>query len=179
MTKKISIFAGITTMTAALATILTFSTGCESGGSGGGGGGGDEVSFARLNFVFGKDYSGFSNKEGVKISNLRVGNNSWSFTFDQDLSAWGYTDSGHLEPLCAFMKANDGKWYGGMIHHQGSAKSSGDFHNVYLPGYNGFAEIFDRIPNPCEIAFVIIDGRNKRRSNVIKSTWTWNESRRQ
>ena len=178
MIKIAKVFAKFAAATAALAVLLTLNAGCESSSSGDGGSDGDEVSFSKLNFIYGGFNGSGATKEGVKISNLSVGNNSWSFTFDTDLSAWGYAPN-HLEQLHAFMKGRDGKWYGGMIHWQGSSTSSGDFHNVYLPGYEGFADIFDRINNPCEIAFVIIDAKNNRRSNVIKSTWTWNESRRQ
>ena len=172
MLKKIKLIpclaAAVTASVAAFAIILF--TGCESSGSSSdGGGSGDAVSFSKLKFVYGSDYSG-AKAEGVKISNLSVGSNSWSFTFDTDMSAWGY-GSGHLEPLCAFMKTRDGKWMGGMMHWQSSTNPAGNFHNVYPPGYNGFKDIFNHIDNPCEIAFVLIDAKGNRRSNVIKTTW--------
>ena len=177
MTKTIP-FLRFTAAAAAATVLFCMSTGCESSG-GKDGGGGDEVSFSKLEFRYGgADYSGITNREGVTIKNLRVGANSWSFEFETDMTAWGYGD-GHLERLCAFMKTRDGKWIGGQMHWQGNTKPHNDFHNVYHPGYIGFYDVFNHINNPCEIAFVLIDTKGKRRSNVIKSTWSWNESRRQ
>jgi len=177
MTKIIKTLAAAT----AMAAIFTLSTGCESSG---GGNGKDEVSYSKLEARYGAPVDMEGRKhEGVTIKNLRVGANSWSFEYEDgaNLTAWGYPleGPGSLQPASMFMKTKDGKWIGGMMHYQGSNKTYSDFHNVYHPGYIGFVDVFNHIPNPCEIAFVILDGKSKRRSNVIKTTWTWNESRRQ
>ena len=179
MRTKTNRFRNLIAGAAATAMILTVSSGCEDNKSDGGSGG-DAVAFSKLEFRYGAPVnSGNLVCEGVKISNLSVGKNSWSFNFDVGMDAWGY-GAGHLEPLCAFMKTKDGKWIGGMMHWQGpGATAANNFHNVYHPGYIGFTDVFNHIPNPCEIAFVLIDNKGKRRSNVIKSTWAWNESRRQ
>ena len=157
---------------------------------------GDAVPYSSFNWVYGPADKRYPNatSSGVRISDLNLDANGWkwSFKFDADLSAWGYTDPSHAEILCAFVQTTDGKWIGGMIHWQNSKAPAGDFHNIYpnaagsLPNLRSDLGLAPRTTSyegwnlngikgpPTQMAFVIVDGKSNRRSNVISANWNWN-----
>ena len=149
----------------------------------------DAVPYSSLNWVYGGKSLPGAVSEGVRISGLNLASNGYdfSFKFDADLSAWGYNDKKHAEYLCVFLKNNEGRYIGGMIHWQNSANPASNFHNIY-PNTPGSLQVYGRrstsyngwhlggIPNPCEMAFVIVEGNGRRRSNVLKATWSWNDA---
>ena len=77
-----------------------------------------------------------------------------------------------------------------MVHWQNSKNPAvGDFHNIYpnsqnrkdagLPSrttsYEGWNCAGFKGP-PSRMAIVIVDGKSRRRSNVIMANWNWNPS---
>jgi len=105
--------------------------------------------------------------EGVLIKDLRLHKHYFTFKFERNLSAWGYSKE-HYEFACAFVKKEDGTWIGGKFDWISSAEDSRIYSNM-LSGYNGWR--LGGVPNPCEFAFVVVDTRKNRRSNVLTGLW--------
>jgi len=140
------------------------------------GSGVDEVDFGSLNWTYGKFNGSKAVQSGVQISNLKTTRNNFSFKWDANFAAWGKPASGHME-LCAwFVKRNDGVWVGGKFDWISNSHNGQVFHHFYPPGtsliYEDWGQLnWGSVPNPCEVAFVIVEGNAKRRSNVLRSTW--------
>jgi hypothetical protein len=159
------------TFFAAIATIsslFSISTGCEGGGSDGGSGGGDHASFNKFNWTFGGVNGSNAAQTGVKISNLSFSDSGLSFKYDADLSAWGMAHGDSNAYACLFVKKSDGSWVGGKFDWISSSRTTRSFAG-HVPGYSGWT--LADVPNPCEAAFVIVDGGRTRRSNVVSGTW--------
>jgi len=137
----------------------------------------DEVDFGLLRWNYG-DFDGSKHvKSGVVISNLKTTKNNFSFKWDKNFSAWGKPAGSHME-LCAwFVKTKDGQWIGGKFDWVSNNHSGQIFHHIYPPGqainYKNWGSLnWGNVPATCEVAFVIFEGGGRRRSNVLKSTWT-------
>lgn len=132
--------------------------------------GADQVPFGSLKWTFGGRPNGAGARNGgVVISGARFSSGGVSFTYNRDLSAWGYSSGALGGVACLFVKKENGKWVGGKFDWISSSRRSRDFNNVYA-GYGGWS--LAGVPNPCAAAFVIISPDGKRRSNVIAGTWS-------
>ena len=146
-----------------------------SNNNGGGGGtdgpvGADQVSFGSLHWTFGGRPNGAGARNGgVVISGARFAQNGVSFTYNRDLSAWGYSAGALGGIACLFVQKENGQWVGGKFDWISSSRRSRDFVNVY-GGYGGWS--LAGVPNPCNAAFVIVSPDGKRRSNVIVGSWS-------
>ena len=92
-----------------------------------------------------------------------------SFTYNHDLSAWGYSSGALGGVACLFVQKTNGQWVGGKFDWISSSRRSRGFENVF-GGYAGWS--LEGVPNPCAAAFVIVSPDGKRRSNVIAGTWS-------
>lgn len=127
----------------------------------------DQVDFGSLRWTYGGIH-GKGSPSGVSISGLRISGSSLSFTYNTDLSAWGYSKDEVAAYACLFVQKEDGSWVGGKFDWISSSRSSRGLENV-LGGYEGWT--LSGVPNPCQAAFVIVDANKSRRSNVIAGTW--------
>lgn len=131
---------------------------------------GDQESFSSFNFCYGGFDGSAAVQSGVQISSLSFASDGLTFRYVTDLSAWGlsYDDaSGAL--ACLFVKRSDGTWVGGKFDWISSSRTHRGF-SGHVPGYNGWT--LSGVPNPCEACFVIVSADGRRRSNVLKGTWT-------
>ena len=132
--------------------------------------GADQVSFGSLKWTFGGKPNGSGARNGgVVISGARFSSNGISFTYNHDLSAWGYSSGALGGIACLFVQKTNGQWVGGKFDWISSSRRSRNFTNV-LSGYHGWS--LEGVPNPCAAAFVIVSPDGKRRSNVIAGTWS-------
>ena len=131
--------------------------------------GADQVPFGSLKWTFGGRPNGSGARNGgVVISGARFSSRGVSFTYNHDLSAWGYSSGALGGVACLFVQKSGGQWVGGKFDWISSSRRSRDFANVY-GGYEGWS--LAGVPNPCSAAFVIVSPDGKRRSNVIVGTW--------
>ena len=128
----------------------------------------DQIDYGSLSWRYGGIGGGGYKSSGVSISGLRANSGGLSFKYNTNLSAWGYWNGDCYGYACLFVQTTSGSWVGGKFDWISSSRSSRDFNNIY-GGYRGWN--LDNVPNPCQIAFVILDVNNKRRSNVIVGTW--------
>ena len=130
---------------------------------------GDEIAFSALSWNYGGVNGRSAQPSDVSIHGLRTDPESLSFSFSKDLSAWGLsrTDAGAL--ACFFVQKSDGSWVGGKFDWISSSRTSRSLENVRT-GYSGWS--LAGVPNPCNVAFVIVDRGAKKRSNVIAGTWS-------
>ena len=128
----------------------------------------DQIGYGSLSWRYGGINGRGYKPSAVSISGLRASHGGLSFRYKTNLSAWGYGNSDIAAYACMFVQTANGSWVGGKFDWISSSRSSRDFNNVYS-GYGGWN--LDNVPNPCQIAFVIIDANSKRRSNVIVGTW--------
>ncbi len=128
----------------------------------------DEVAFSSLHWEYGGVDGSGAALDSPRISSLSSNSEMFSFKYVVDLSGWGlsHTDAGAL--ACLFVKETDGVWRGGKFDWISSSRNTREFKHL-IEGYNGWT--LSRTPNPCEIAFVIVDRNLSKRSNVIKGTW--------
>ncbi len=129
----------------------------------------DEVPYGALSWRYGGVSGGGYQQSGVEISHLKTSRNDLSFKYNKDLSAWGYGHGDASAYACMFVQTTSGNWVGGKFDWISSSRSSRDLKNV-TSGYGGWS--LAGVPNPCPVAFVIIDPKSKRRSNVIAGTWS-------
>ena len=143
----------------------------QSAASGSGGAiGGDHVPFGSLKWTFGGKPNGSGARNGgVVISGARFSSRGVSFTYNHDLSAWGYSSGALGGVACLFVQKTNGQWVGGKFDWISSSRRSRGFENVF-GGYAGWS--LEGVPNPCAAAFVIVSPDGKRRSNVIAGTWS-------
>ena len=128
----------------------------------------DQVAYGSLSWRYGGIGGGGYKPTGVSISGLHAGKNGMSFKYNKDLSAWGYGHGDCYGYACLFVQTESGAWVGGKFDWISSSRAERDFNNIY-GGYRGWS--LDGVPNPCQVAFVILDVNAKRRSNVIVGTW--------
>ena len=143
----------------------------QSAASGSGGAiGGDHVPFGSLKWTFGGKPNGSGARNGgVVISGARFSSRGVSFTYNHDLSAWGYSSGALGGVACLFVQKTNGQWVGGKFDWISSSRRSRGFENVF-GGYAGWS--LEGVPNPCAAAFVIVSPDGKRRSNVIAGPWS-------
>lgn len=174
MTKK-HLTLSLLSSVAALALVTT--TGCESSDADSGSGtehsaaasGADAVAYSSLNWTYGGVSLPGAVHSGVTISGLSVSGSSLSFTYDVNISAWGASSTDASKALaCAFVKNSSGQWVGGKFDWISSSRSSRGLEHV-TGGYNGWS--LSGVPNPTEIAFVIVSPDGTKRSNVLTGTW--------
>ena len=131
--------------------------------------GADQIPFGALRWTYGGRPNGSGARNGgVVISGARFSADGVSFSYNKDLSAWGYSSGALGGVACLFVQKADGSWVGGKFDWISSSRRSRDFANVY-GGYDGWS--LAGVPSPCAAAFVIISPDGKRRSNVISGTW--------
>lgn len=128
----------------------------------------DQIAYGALRWTYGGIGGGGYSPSGVAISGLKASGNTLSFHYDANLSAWGYGKDAIAAYACLFVQKSDGSWVGGKFDWISSSRSSRDLNNV-RGGYEGWS--LAGVPNPCPIAFVILDANGKRRSNVVVGTW--------
>ena len=119
-------------------------------------------------------YGGFNGAgavtNGVIIADLATSKNAFTFRYVVDMSAWDHPAPDHAEIACLFLKNNAGEWVGGKFDWVRNSDKMRDLnHIIGATPYNGWS--LAGIPNPCEMAFVIVEGNSKRRSNVLVAEW--------
>lgn len=129
---------------------------------------GDAVPYSSLRWSFGGVSGSGAKQSGVVISGLSCSRNGLSFRYSKDLSAWGRSKSAASDIACLFVQRSDGAWVGGKFDWISSSRTTRDFKNIYEK-YHGWS--LAGVPNPCNVAFVIVSGDCKRRSNVISGRW--------
>ena len=129
---------------------------------------GDAVSFGALKWTFGGVNGSGAVQSGVQISGLKLSPNGFSFKYDRDLSAWGFShnDAGAL--ACFFVQKSTGEWVGGKFDWISSSRTSRDLKHC-TGGYGGWS--LAGVPNPANAAVVIMSADGKRRSNVLSGVW--------
>ncbi len=132
------------------------------------GGVGDAVPYSALRWSFGGENGSRASQSGVVISGLSCSRGGLSFHYKKDLSAWGRSRGEASDLACFFVQKGDGSWVGGKFDWISTSRSSRDFENIY-GGYCGWS--LAGVPNPCNVAFVIVSGDCRRRSNVIAGRW--------
>lgn len=146
--------------------------GGEGGGSGGGGGTNtsvDGVAFSSLQWTFGGVKGGGAALSAPRLSHLRCTHNTLTYKWVVGLNAWGFAHSDAGAICAAFVKKSDGRWVGGKFDWVSTSRSSRSLGHI-LSGYGGWS--LEGVPNPCQICYVVVDARGKRRSNVVGPT-TW------
>ena len=129
---------------------------------------GDAVPYSALRWSFGGENGSRASQSGVVISGLSCSRGGLSFRYNKDLSAWGRSRDEASDLACFFVQKGDGSWVGGKFDWISTSRSSRDFENIYS-GYCGWS--LAGVPNPCNVAFVILSGDCRRRSNVIAGRW--------
>jgi len=157
------------TVTQSSTTSVSSGTSTSSAGSGQAAASADQVSFGSLNWTFGGVRGAGAKATGVSISGLHLSRDGLSFSYQKDLSAWGYSSSSISGVACLFVQKSNGQWVGGKFDWISSSRRSRDFKNVYS-GYEGWS--LAGVPNPCQAAFVILSSDCRKRSNVIVGTWS-------
>lgn len=153
------------TRTAAAPATSTPATSTQSGGSTAG----DQVAFSSLRWSFGGVNGSGAVQSGVQIAGLSCTKNGMSFRYVKDLSAWGRAYSHAGDYACLFVQKSDGSWVGGKFDWISSSRRTRGFENI-RGGYNRWS--LSGVPNPCKVAFVILNHDCRRRSNVIAGTWS-------
>ena len=144
------------------------SSSASQSSSNGGAAAGDSVPFSSLRWSYGGVHASGASPSAVTISGLSCSKNGLSFHYVRNLSAWGLSNSNAHALACLFVQKSDGSWVGGKFDWISSSRTTRDFKNIN-GGYNGWN--LRGVPNPCKVAFVIVDGSCGRRSNVISGTW--------
>ena len=130
---------------------------------------GDAVEYSALEWAYGGFDGSGAWPDKPEISALVMTPARLSFRYVADLAAWGKAPSDHTGALaCLFVKGADGRWRGGKFDWISSSRSSRGLENVF-DGYGGWT--LSGVPNPCEVAYVIVRSDRKARTNVIAGTW--------
>ena len=103
-----------------------------------------------------------------------------SFKWDNSdkLSAWINSNGkpANTEICAFFVQRTDGKWVGGKFDWISNGNNNRPVHHMYPSSdliYGNWGQLnWKDVPNPCNCAFVIVNGDKKRRSNVIASKWS-------
>ncbi len=135
-----------------------------------GGSAGDAVPFSSLNWTYGGVNASGAKQSGVVISGLSCSRSGLSFRYVKNLSAWGRSNSQAADLACLFVQRSDGRWVGGKFDWISSSRTSRGFENILHEHYNGWS--LAGVPNPCNVAFVIVNNDHRRRSNVIAGRWS-------
>lgn len=128
----------------------------------------DEVPFEELKWTYGR-VNGSSRKNIVAtIAGLKVSENKmayhWADPGCEDMGAEHKHDAGHTL-ACMFFKNEKGEWLGGKFDWISTDRLTRSFENIY-GSYRGWdGESFKKAS---EYAFVIIQYRGNKRTNVIK-----------
>lgn len=131
--------------------------------------GADAITYQSLSWTFGGVDGSGAAIDSPRIGDLRMSADSLSYRWVAgDLAAWGMEPSTAGAMACLFVQRADGTWAGGKFDWISSNRLTRSFKNIRA-GYNGWK--LDGIPNPCQAAFVIIDGGKRRRTNVITAQW--------
>jgi hypothetical protein len=127
---------------------------------------GDEpVDFTSLVWARGGFNGEHAALDSPRISGLRVHSNGLSFTYDTDLSSWGYAHTDHLGALACLFTRHNGRWEGGKFDWISSSRITRDFHNIRVDHYFGWRP--EHLDSAEAVAFVIVSSDGRRRSNII------------
>ncbi len=117
----------------------------------------------------GENFSSAAHTGAVAITFKGLSANRIDYSWDRDLSNWGIKDPKAADAVvCAFIQDSTGNWIGGKTDWVSTSRKSRDFNNVYN-GYKGWS--LSGIPNPTQLALVIVRRDGKERSNVIGGEW--------
>ena len=119
----------------------------------------------------GFDGSRAAEDPATQIRDFRMDGRGMSYAWAKgDLGNWGLARTASGALICAFyFDERELRWIGGKFDWISSSRTTRDFVNI-RGGYNGWS--LSGVPNPCKVAFVIIDEGHRRRSNVIAGTWS-------
>lgn len=137
----------------------------------------DAVDFNSFQWKYGGTNGSGAKMDGsVMISLKGISANRIDYRWEHgNPQTWGAKDAqDHKSAIvCAFLKDNSGKWIGGKFDWVSTSRLFRSFNHFGNSnpgsGYNGWS--LHNIPNPTELAFVVIDNKSKRRTNVISGTW--------
>ncbi len=130
---------------------------------------GDEAPFSAFRFSYGGFNGSGARLSAPRIANLRISGGNLSYSWaGPTLSAWGMGNSQANAICCLFVMNDAGQWIGGKFDWISTSRTSRSLSHV-TGGYGGWS--LRGVPNPCQAAFVIIDAKGSRRSNVIAGTW--------
>ena len=129
---------------------------------------GDAVPYGSLKWTFGGVNGSGAVQSGVQISGLSLSSNGFSFKYDRNLSAWGFSHNDIGALACFFVQKSTGEWVGGKFDWISSSRTSRDLKHC-KEGYGGWS--LAGVPNPTKAAVVIMTADGKRRSNVLSGVW--------
>lgn len=130
----------------------------------------DAVPYGALRWSYGGIGGGGASQTSATIKGLKVAGQNLSFGWGgPNLSSWGLSNDDYSGAYaCLFVQTESGAWVGGKFDWVSSSRTSRNLENVFN-GYSGWS--LANVPNPCQVAFVIISADKKKRTNVIASTW--------
>lgn len=131
----------------------------------------DEAPYADFQWRYGGErLPGARNDGSVVIALKKLSAGGIDFTWEKNLSAWGISHD-HADALvCAFVQDSSGQWLGGKFDWISSSRTFRDFgHLSGAEAYKGWN--LEGIPNPTQLAFVVVERTGRRRSNVITADW--------
>ena len=137
----------------------------------------DEAPFAEFRWLYGDGFNGSPAViDGAEIANLVMHPRRLTFDWLTDMSVWGFPNPDHAEVACLFIKRSDGIWVGGKFDWVRNSNGLRELHHLWPPDsgqiYRNWGGLdWSQVPNPCEVAFVVVEGNRNRRSNVISGTW--------
>lgn len=128
----------------------------------------DAIDFTRLEWKFGGVDGSRAALSTPRLSGLKAGAKSLSYTWEEGLGGWGLArdDAGAL--ACFFVEREDGSVVGGKFDWVSTSRSSRGLENVF-DGYAGWS--LSGVPNPCKCWFVVITKDGRKRSNVAGAEW--------
>lgn len=133
----------------------------------------DALDYALLRWSYGGFHGAGAVRDLVTLADLRLDAGGARYRWDVDLSAWGiaHTDADAL--ACAFLRNESGAWVGGKFDWVSSSRTYRDFKHfgsaAPSSGYNGWS--LQGIPNPTQLALVVVSRDGRRRSNVLVGEW--------
>lgn len=129
----------------------------------------DEANYDEFTWKYGgEDFSKAQYDGSVIVRLVDIGKNDIYYLWERNLSNWGLAWAQADAVACAFLLNKDGQWVGGKFDWTSSSRTDRDF--GHFTNYKGWS--LADIPNPTQMAFVVVEDGGRRRSNVITGTWT-------
>jgi hypothetical protein len=123
----------------------------------------DAVPFSEFRWTWGGFNGSGAALDAPRISNLSVAvPSSLAFRWDVDMRSWGYAHGDPKGVACLFVRQGD-RWVGGKFEWISSSRNTRGLENV-RHRYEGWDP--GALNQAREIAFVVVSGDGRRRSNV-------------
>lgn len=129
----------------------------------------DELNYSELVWDKGGIDGSKAQLTAAIVGNLKMDSKGLSYKWvENDLGVWGLAKTDASARTCVFYK-KDGKWHGGFYEWISTSRTTREWSNI-KGKYKGWN--WADIPNGSEAAFVIISKDGKKRTNVLKGTWS-------